>query len=105
MSAQHTPGPWVFGRKGKNWQRISSARNIANRWDNFAKVAIAVEGMPDPTGAANLRLICAAPDLLAALLDYHEAFGNMGSYQNTGSEHLARIEQARAAIRKATGHD
>ena len=105
----HTPGPWVVSA----YQR--------NRWDSPSSPAIQIEahrtyvdGMeptryalaevmyPTTTGntvgaaerEANARLIAAAPDLLAALIDVQN---------NAASDSLAMWTRVNAAIAKATG--
>ena len=57
--SEHTPGPWsvIYGRRGNGPHRIEA--------DAPASVAM-VSGMGQD-GAANARLIAAAPDLLKAL--------------------------------------
>jgi hypothetical protein len=67
MSSLPTPGPWSFTKHGdtKGWT-VSKGNSIASvrpqRGDGEAE--------------ANARLIAAAPELLAALIDAAEVLGN-----------------------------
>lgn len=78
------PGPWT--------------------WDGEYPITIkangyyVVSGGIMPSGAANARLIAAAPDLLEALRLAHDHLATVGTYE--GSEELAQI---RAALDKAEG--
>jgi len=82
----HTPGPWSYA--------VTSGTN-------YTKIFLHGLGRADKTkgsdslrgycGEANARLVAAAPDLLAALLDM---------VNHPGSESLSA---ARAAIERATG--
>lgn len=101
MSKQsHTPGPWVsrnnmvFGGKKCICSNVNAAsptpQNIAE------DVAMSI---------ANARLMAAAPELLEALQGMIEVYG--GQYNDDclpkSSTELELIQQARAAIAKATG--
>ena len=99
MSEQHTPGPWYAAREATTG-RITRVRASHSGGRDEVCIADAAQG----AGAfarleANARLIAAAPELLeacqtlATLLDTDDWFA-------TGR--LA-VEQARAAIAKATG--
>lgn len=85
MTAQHTQGPWLISEEQGDNYVISSASNeleICTVWEDPNK--------------ADARLIAAAPDLLEAciyLAEGIEACGLTGVY----------LDQARAAIAKATG--
>ncbi|PCA96267.1 hypothetical protein [Pseudomonas aeruginosa] len=95
----HTPGPWVsrnnmvFGGKKCICSNVNAAsptpQNIAE------DVAMSI---------ANARLIAAAPELLEALQGMIEVYG--GQYNDDclpkSSTELELIQQARAAIAKAT---
>lgn len=87
---KHTPGPWHVGDLDKNYQRIVCGEHIeiATCWHHCV-------GSIEREMEANARLIAAAPDLLEACRYIVEA-------GETGDEMLA-IENARAAIAKATG--
>ncbi len=96
MSKQHTPGPWKIshirpGDFGGMIAQISTKRHLA--------LAEVVWRIADESRScekeANARLIAAAPDLLAfakriAALPHH-------------GEYVQLIEEALAAINKATG--
>jgi hypothetical protein len=78
MSAQHTPGPW---------------RALYTRVDDASGYQVChgdLHGKGEATNAANLRLIAAAPDLLAALIAIYDR------------HNAETMSQARAAIAKAT---
>lgn len=81
----HTPGPWkigmrpgpiVYGAKGEQVADLT-ARLVA-----------------DDETRGNIRLITAAPDLLACLLDVLDADGDLN---------VMDFDRYRAAIAKATG--
>jgi hypothetical protein len=76
MSKQHTPGPWIpNGTKGPNRPiraiqiMTESFVEIANIKGSKAYCAIA----PPEERIANAHLIAAAPEMLAALREAHEA--------------------------------
>ena len=58
---------------------------------------------PSPMGEANARLIAAAPDLLAALLDLLSRADLDQSATHDGLENCNALAKCRAAIAKATG--
>lgn len=80
----HAPGPWTAERNRYHDVSIYSDRK-------FIAYVYCDEDEPEPE-IANVKLICAAPDMLAAL----EAV----LWEDSG---LACIEQVRDAIRKAKG--
>ena len=90
---RHTPGPWYA-----DFAHIASAENIV--------VAVAIRGrIDDDPGVismesynANIRLIAAAPELLAALVAMRAEFTSNG----TDGQHNA-CRMADAAIAKAEG--
>ena len=98
MSTQHTPGPWDLeeGSYGEEiWLGGTGAGMIVvNGWVNGGC-------MDDPVQWAKLqadaRLIAAAPDLLAACVEFVRKV-DAGEARSTKS-----AEQMRAAIAKATG--
>lgn len=82
MSAQHTPGPWALGC-GYGMHGVEVVGNAGNRKvcgvigvdrDVHDKDGRKVASVADPEGAANARLIAAAPDLLAAFDDLEHLF-------------------------------
>lgn len=90
QNTQHTPGPWVaeggtFGLTG----RVVSPKFIAR----------AASNMPEAEAHANVHLIAAAPELLAAL-----KFA-LGCAKRDGwtAHPNGAIERMEAAIAKATG--
>ena len=100
MSAQHTPGPWKFGKElgARNGVWLVS-------FDAGSKgrgIAIAETRTGPGSEEANARLIAAAPELLAALeTAYMALIGYLPAHRNDVTD--AAIGAARAAITKATG--
>ena len=92
MSA-HTPRPWsCSGRKG--WYDICGDVSSGSDEKWICEVA----------GHANARLIAAAPDLLAALKAFTDAFPDLIEYETDAPEVLASLaKQVAAAIAKAEG--
>ena len=102
MSTQHTKGPWKV-KTGSN--AVLAGRKQICSHVNAASV-LPVNMVEDQKIAeANARLIAAAPDLLEALQeitsDYADRFDLDDPSTNPGIK--SSIEQARAAIAKATG--
>jgi hypothetical protein len=83
---KHTPGLWTNSQN-----RIEDASG-----DEIASVSYQRSGYVQ----ANIRLISAAPDLLAAC---QWMFDQMAEPLHEHSDWAARYEQARAAIDKAVG--
>jgi hypothetical protein len=89
MEAKYTPGPWGWTYDGSSDYSIGTLADpqgdnrIAHVWDKN-----------DERARANVNLIAAAPDLLAAL--YRMRCGNPLTPE--------AIDQADAAIAKATGN-
>ena len=83
---KHTPGPWNYDRSGYSLY-VNSGRELVT--------ALSMDGKRLETSEANARLIAAAPDLLA-LAERIARLPEHGHY-------LALIDEARAAISKATG--
>ena len=100
MSAQHTPGPWKFGKElgARNGEWLVS-------FDAGSKgrgIAIAETRTGPGSEEANARLIAAAPELLAALeRAYMALIGYLPAHRNGVTD--AAIGAASAAITKATG--
>jgi len=89
MSAQHTPGHWSDG--------LHHQGHLAIQSDNGRLVAFcgAISRNDEQLeNLANARLIAAAPDLLACLLDVLDADGDLDAMD---------FNRYRAAIAKATG--
>ena len=89
MNSKHTPGPWTA---------TSEAIVIAS--DGYI-CKVAVHGKGDAEGEANVRLIAAAPDLLAALEELLSVARQPSYY--TQAEWLTKHPVARAAVNKAKG--
>lgn len=95
----HTPGPWEFEISSDG----SRAEVSCERWAEFARIWIQVEGEDFPEGRANARLIAAAPDLLAACQEASLQLQYLADKFNatgTGTAVLAKLD---AAIAKAEG--
>lgn len=87
----HTPGPWFAGTGWVGAGEIKEGRVVC-RVDNF----------PYAASEANLQLIAAAPELLAALETCLQALIVHDQYAEY-DWHNKQIGQATAAIRKAKG--
>lgn len=98
MSA-HTPGPWRRNIKP------ASKYNTIFAGDAKHIASLSTAGMADDEMEANCNLIAAAPELLEALReiadDYADRFDMTCPGTNPGIKYV--VEQARAAIAKATG--
>lgn len=90
MSAQHTPAPWSV-----EVDHSSNAPEFIRTYVDGEMYDLA-SVLCDETGnaTANARLIAAAPDLLACLLDVLDAEGDLDAMD---------FNRYRAAIAKATG--
>jgi hypothetical protein len=90
---KHTPGPWGFtptGVDGDGWWIGTDEQNVARSF-----------GYRDhPRNLADVRLLAAAPDMLAAL---QELVAHDERDQQHGWVSHPRLDKARAAIAKATG--
>ena len=96
---KHTPGPWT-AKKGYI-QAISHATY-------FSIASVKSQKLTDEGNAANAKLIAAAPDMLAALLDLVPlidiAFEYEGDVFGTRHNHAVDVVQiAVAVVNKATG--
>jgi hypothetical protein len=93
MKTQHTPGPWEHGISTSGNRAIFSEFCDGNT-DIASPIGLQDCGGDDWTAIgeeeaqANIRLICAAPDLLAACIEatalfdnYPQAFESIGTYQ------------------------
>jgi hypothetical protein len=98
---KHTPGPWAlmdFGAYGDFEGRSQVVMSEPLSGDNPFRIAVVhVSAKRDDQGAANARLIAAAPHLLEALQ------GLVARYKFDGipNDSLPFVEAARAAISKA----
>ena len=110
MTLKHTPGPWTTDVHGFIYATPDS--ELPERTNQGASIVVA-KVLKHSSGRpiANARLISAAPELLAALrsnLEYLElkAQGFAAQYPPDHCINLTvsrQLEQARAAITKATG--
>jgi hypothetical protein len=95
MTSQHTPGPWSRNIKpATKYPTLFAGRNTHI-------CTVSVSGLPPETVEANLLLIRAAPDMLAALWDIVDAEEHDGDASVCDFQTLQAI--ARAAIARATG--
>lgn len=98
MSAQHTPGPWVWDEEpGIDCNLIGSNGEKVLSWYEYEGMGFSI--FDEDTDAANARLIAAAPDLLEALEDCIDRFVTAFP----AAEQYEPIIKARAAIAKAKG--
>lgn len=110
--SKHTPGPWEIEWPDYDQQKECYDDEEAGEydgsayltapggkgWKHFASVAVICNGDPDETGAANARLIAAAPDLLECLKDMVAGFEDtLERYGHVCGD----VAKARAAIAKA----
>lgn len=86
MEQAHTPGPW------EGWEV-----HPPKSFKIYSKQTVVAEGVQ---GAADALLICAAPDMLAALRTAAEYFEILSSENMIASDALETVQ---AAIAKATG--
>ena len=97
MTTQPTPGPWRL-----NGQRVEYGPYVAG--DGFC---VATIHRDPPEAYDNARLIAAAPELLAALVAVQRYCVTPSGVPDKGkgrtTEQQAALDQARAAIAKATG--
>lgn len=96
MKAKHTPGPWRVERYFSKWLIGNGRYLIAETAGSPAHLGRASA----ERDAANACLLAAAPDLLETLqvlLSLHDACVDTADAWN------ASMEEARAAIAKATG--
>jgi len=106
MKPDHTPTPWLFEFDRDEFDSRRSTIKILDSRDldhpqgalTIATVNVAAHAPHLDEPLANGRLIAAAPELLAALIEYVERHEQ--SCEPTG---LPEYEQARAAIARATG--
>ena len=96
MTTQHTSGPWNFVRDGF---RITLGNEKTSNTTTPHDYMVAE--IPDNSfqAEANARLIAAAPELLAALMDYTR----FQDYESRPFTLAAIHERARSALAKATG--
>ena len=105
-AASHTSGPWRVYNPSRSGH-YSSAR-VTSEADGHDVAALIPNGKNSERYEANLRLIAAAPDLLAALRTAHDRLASVieadtddGKPEDEAMIHAWR--KAREAITKATG--
>lgn len=113
MKMKHTPGPWIYGPEtGPDCTRIDAENGRVIAAVRSREITSWEQSRPiyswSEEGAANARLIAAAPDLFdfASLVSRMTTDSEMGG--NMSGDDAAQalselIETARAAIAKATG--
>ena len=95
----HTPGPWSWWTSN-SWKRLR--RDDHGIAQTVLEPYVSLDGYPDCTvSPADMALISAAPDLLAALRNAEEVIANLIGMYGDGGAGLV-LAEARAAIRKAT---
>lgn len=96
-SAEHEEGPWFLDPVDTcEWQVLGPSNGFC------ANVIATIHSTDMPQGAANARLIAAAPDLLEALALYVAACGNTAASVDRELVQEA-WRRANAAIAKARG--
>lgn len=111
----HNPGPWKIGDQyGPVMDEIvgGDGRTVCAVWTHRPKVSMRGashrrEAEVIPEAMENARLICAAPDLLAALencvLELRQYHTHYNQKCEGGCPALVYIEEAETAIAKAKG--
>ncbi len=118
-TVSHTPGPWEIRLVDPEWCAIARVGFMPHATVNNPAAGGSLKNHMRPEDNANARLIAAAPDLLASLLDlladvtgpamvYGNGIGNDGkktglTHQEFNELRAARIANARAAIARAEG--
>jgi len=103
MKKPHTPGPWRIDDSEISPLILTDSDEhetgaiVAKVFSN----AEAGNDEPEEVNNANARLICAAPDMLDALLWAQDALGEMSDLSDGEKDVLKAI---RAAIAKAKGN-
>lgn len=102
IDAKHTPGPWSARQTRLGSWRIEGPRlaSSSHRLSPIVLADVLSHGqLPPGETVANARLIAAAPELLEALQKVSDVYDGPGN----NLEWFKAIQQARAAIAKATG--
>jgi len=97
-AAKHTPGPWQIAEAVQSRYTPTNMRRVraVDEGHDHGAVCEVYGVRDDSVAAANARLIAAAPELLAALVNIERNCGG-----SVTEQYIARL--ARAAIAKATG--
>jgi hypothetical protein len=101
---KHTKGPWHIGAgNGEGSVFADEGRTrLEQGGTTLYSICNVTRGWNDSEDAANARLIAAAPDLLAALIECERIANEL--FQETGlHEYMHASDRAREAIAKATG--
>jgi hypothetical protein len=98
MNTKHTPGPWATGGydiKAEDGRALIAT--VIRRYQNRSALD------PDDEGAANARLIAAAPEMFDALSEVEWIFDGEEDITNNGGPNNAMkaLAVVRAALRKA----
>lgn len=108
MKMKHTPGPWIYGPEtGPDCTRIDAENGRVIAAVRSREITSWEQSRPiyswSEEGAANARLIAAAPELLEAL---HACRKELSAWMRDHGSDIGTQEavtKARAAIAKATG--
>lgn len=98
MTTKHTPGPWIVDHDDTCLpNHVGITARGAQRHSLLAQVVWKMEDEErSPDKEANARLIAAAPDMLAALIEAERVMA-------ADYTHAPTLKMVRAAIAKATG--
>jgi len=104
--SKHTPGPWlnrlVKSQASHYGEKQSPSHQIEHESSGVVLARIPNSGKSlEARNVANARLIAAAPELLAALIDIIEPMAGIDASKFI-PETAHRLKQAREAIAKAT---
>jgi len=102
--SKHTPGPWTSDEIDGQFRIYGGIFPGAKRATVDVADVWGIEKAEDQQ-IANAALICAAPDLLAALKRLSFAAQISGGTAGRDEALVAAIDQAAAAISRATGAD
>lgn len=105
-NVKHTPGPWLTARNECHIGGIATIHHcINNDWvEVWSDKWFEGDGLTEEVMEANARLIAAAPDLLEALQECVSMLEQFCfSDANCEGAVTAQVNEARNAIRKATG--
>ena len=111
VKPNHTPAPWILDHNGHvysqpHYQRADFTDKEGKTVEYMAGLVALPYGVNGMDHDANARLIAAAPDLLAALIELitvEDARFNMENHGLPDGVELTNLIAARAAISKATG--
>jgi hypothetical protein len=104
MTAKHTPGPWSYEEAPPNEYGDVVAYVITGE-KYFADVHVLTSDPDTSRAEADARLIAAAPELLAAVLELREWINNWEPDFASDDEWPDTEHRVRAVIAKATGDE